>query len=234
VTDPKNGAEKRVTSVFWNPLQNLTFIVGMVLAGIFLWHLVLVLSNGDGTRCGGWFSSWVVTSNTRGEYRLKQAASRKLNTMLMNAHSLHQPGTSRRISAKPRARMSVSAATDQTMLNFVLRGQREENAGGFLWTFRLVFSGELFDTEGIWLPTRLLVFQGAQVVIAAFLSFGFIYITKESIKSAEEAQADLDDDLPGWVLAIVPTPTDVKIALYPATAVAMIVMLVLIFIYIPR
>jgi len=84
------------------------------------------------------------------------------------------------------------------MLNYVLRGEQLENAGGLFWTWKRVFSGELFHTEGIWLPTRLIVFQGAQVVVGVCLSLIFFKVTSLTAERAKRAQDDLDPDLPDW------------------------------------
>jgi len=85
------------------------------------------------------------------------------------------------------------------MLNYVLRGEQLENAGGIFWTWKHVLSRELFDTEGIWLPTRLIVFQGAQVGVGAVLVFIFFQVTYWAAEQAVEWQNNLDPDLPDWV-----------------------------------
>jgi hypothetical protein len=120
------------------------------------------------------------------------------------------------------------------MLNYVLRGQRTVNTESIMTTFMKIYSGELFDTEGIWLPTRLLVFQSAQVLIATFLSYAFFLQTAEAAKAAGEAQDDLDPNLPTWAKQLVPTRQDVNLALYPATICSMLRMAILILNYIPR
>lgn len=88
---------------------------------------------------------------------------------------------------------------DQTMLNFVLRGAQHEYVGGLLWTFRILFTGKLFDTEGIWLPTRLIVFQVAQVLTGIVLIGFFFNVTSYAVIKAETAQQNLDPNLPSWV-----------------------------------
>ena len=85
------------------------------------------------------------------------------------------------------------------MLNYILRGEQFEDAGGIFWTWKRILSGQLFDTEGIWLPTRLIVFQGVQFVVSVVMIFIFFTVTKWAADEAEEAQANLDPDLPDWV-----------------------------------
>jgi hypothetical protein len=230
---PYNDAEERVGRMFWQPFKYFTLGVGFLLALIFAWRLLIISLFNWGKEFSGRLKSLTISSNLRGEYRLKQAATRKLNIMMVNAHSLHQVDTVPDKSV--RASMGDSSFADRVMLNFVLRGQREENIGGIVWTFGQIFSGKLFDTEGIWLPTRLLVFQGAQVLIAAFLGFAFIIITITAADMAEDAQGTLDDyDMPQWAIDLVPTRQDVQIALYTSSGAAILGMLNLILIYIPR
>jgi hypothetical protein len=179
-----------------------------------------------------------MTSNTFGEARSKKSAIRKINRMLLNACDMHSsddgldsaavlPATSFALSITNRP------AVDRTMLNYVLRGQKLEDAGGLLWAWKQIFTGHFFDTEGIWLPTRLVVFQLAQVVITILLSLILIAVSKIAADEAEKARAGLDPSLPQWVLDIVPTRQDVYYALFPAASVSIVVMICLVLIYIP-
>jgi hypothetical protein len=230
---PYNDAEKRVDKTFWKPFKNLTMGVGFVLTLIFAWRLLVITLSNWRKDFLGRFASLAISSNLRGEYRLKLAASRKLNTMMVNAHSLHQADTVPDKSV--RASIGDSTLADRAMMNYVLRGQREEKTGGIIWTFVQVYTGRLFDTEGVWLPTRLIVFQGAQVIIAVFLGFAFIIITITAADAADDAQGTLDDyDMPQWAIDIVPTRQGVQVALYTSSVVAILTMCNLILIYIPR
>ena len=53
--------------------------------------------------------------------------------------------------------------------NFVLFGEREVASGGLIWTWRKMFDRSLFHTEGIWLHSRLIVGQAAQLITSVFL-----------------------------------------------------------------
>ena len=57
---------------------------------------------------------------------------------------------------------------------------------------------QLFDTEGIWLPTRLLIFQGGQVVGLLVVAMILLGTTRYAADEAEKAQGSLPDDLPNW------------------------------------
>ena len=47
-------------------------------------------------------------------------------------------------------------------------------SGGLFWTWRKMFDRSLFDTEGVWLHSRLFVGQAAQLIISVFL-IGFFF-----------------------------------------------------------
>lgn len=62
----------------------------------------------------------------------------------------------------------------------------------------MLLNGKLFNTEGIWLPTRLIVFQVIQILMAILLSFIFLKITERAVSEAARAQENLDPSLPRW------------------------------------
>lgn len=121
------------------------------------------------------------------------------------------------------------------MLNFVQHTSDTERCGGFFWTWRRIYNTELFADEGVWLQSRLYVIQAAQLVISVFLGFFFFYGTALIADQAEESRKTLDDveNLPQWVLDFVPTRQQVYYALYPASSIAMLVVVGLITVYIP-
>jgi hypothetical protein len=123
--------------------------------------------------------------------------------MLLNAHSLHDVVKSHQTESSVVSNRSTKTIADKPMLNYILKGSRLEDSGGIFWTWRLIFSGEFFDTEGIWIPTRLLVIQLIQLVVTVVLSLIFLYITEYAADEAAAAQEGLpeDDDLPSWVKA---------------------------------
>ena len=197
--EPYSAGEERATSRFFEGYLYITFFTGSALTLYFMASAIVIVFFGKRTEGRNYL---MVPSNTRGESRLKEAATRKLNTMLQNAHGLHDldgkscsSSGSQRLSSKSGP---SNPTVDRTMLNYVLNGQRIETVGGLRWTWSLVLSGELFDTEGIWLPTRLVVFQGAQILICSVLALIY-YVTIEIIADyADEAQDTLPDDLPQW------------------------------------
>ena len=165
----------------------------------------------------------MTTSNTNGEWKSKrvslfhtgcdfeifdytsifetigidQAGTRKINRLLLNAQSIHSDDTLRPVSTSSTERTNKTAV-DQTMLNFVLRGKQTEVAGGFLWTWKRLWSGNLFDTEGLWFPTRFLVFQAGQVAAGIAIIFILFSATEVAASEARRFQAELDPSLPDW------------------------------------
>lgn len=235
-TEPYSGAEKRANRQFFSQLTYATASVGLLLVLAYLVQLLLTLTaKYQRSEITNWFQ---LTSNTSGEVRSKKSAIRKINRMLLNAcdmHSCDEVSDSSAVLPNTSFALSIAnrPAIDRTMLNYVLRGQRLEDVGGLFWSWKQIFTGRLFDTEGIWLPTRLVVFQGAQIVITIILSLILLAVSKIAADEAEKARAGLDPTLPQWVQDIVPTRQDVYYALFPAASVSIIVMVCLVSIYIP-
>jgi hypothetical protein len=123
----------------------------------------------------------------------------------------------------------------ETMLNFILHNSDTENCGGFLWTWKRIWNGELFADEGVWIQSRLYVIQAAQLVIALIMGFFFFIIIPLVANLAEESREDLKDfpNLPAWVLNIVPTRQQVYGAFYPASIIALLVAISILKVYIP-
>jgi hypothetical protein len=179
-----------------------------------------------------------VTSHDRGTARVKQAATRKLNQMLKNANFLHEPidASADRATLAIPSSLNKNVHEDPTFHNFVLYGENKVPAGSFRWTWQRIRSGRLFDTEGIWLPTRILVFQAGQALFGIFVAYAAFVTVGYNAKKAQAAHDSLPDDeiIPQWVYDIVPTGRQVKQALYPACAVSTTVMLVITLTYMPR
>lgn len=131
-----------------------------------------------------------------------------------------------------------TGCTNSPTLNYILLGKDVVSTGGIIWTWKLLFSNELFETEGIWIPTRLIIIQCAQLIFLIVMGFVYLslvpYFADIAQKANEEIQTNqYADFIPDWVFTIVPTERDVKVALYPASVIAIIVMILLFVIYIP-
>lgn len=196
---PLNSVEQRANSRFFEAYMNITLIIGLVIAC----YYTLALSSFVFRRG----LPVLVSSNSKGEARLKQSASYKISQLLSNAMSMHDTSDGRTefLSGSAVAdhvtasRFSLSNANaDAVMLNYVMNGQTLEPVGGFVWTWKQVLSGQLFEREGIWLPTRMIVFQLAQLLIACMLLLVYLNLTQYAANKAAEAHSQLPDNLPQW------------------------------------
>lgn len=57
------------------------------------------------------------------------------------------------------------------LLNFSVKGEIFEEAGGFLWTYKRMFNRDFFNKEGVWISARLLSGNLAQLLIADFVLY---------------------------------------------------------------
>ena len=145
---------------------------------------------------------------------------------MCNAHNLHPDPTAQ-------ASNSVESS-DKTMRNYVLRGERQEQVATFAWCWKMILSRRLFNTEGVWITSRMVIIQVAMVIEIIALVTGTVAFIHIAAEEADTATASLDDNLPQFVYDLVPTGAQVKWALYPALAVAICIMLVLFLILVPR
>ena len=231
--------EKIVMDENFDAGQFLILLLGLGLTLNYFVHFLVALCKEQGwIRGEEGHERIAVTSHDRGTARVKQAATRKLNQMLKNANSLHEPidaSTDRATLAIPSS-LNKNVREDPTFQNFVLYGEHTVPAGSLRWTWQRIRSGRLFDTEGIWLPTRILVFQAGQAIFGIFIAYGSFVTVGYVAERAQVAHDSLpvDDIIPQWVYDIVPTGKQVEQALYPACAVATAVILIITLAYMPR
>jgi hypothetical protein len=217
-------------------LLYMTITAGSILSIIYFCHLLIGIANhcGHEFEPGGYID--IVsnrTSNRVGTARLKQAATRKLNTLLSNARSMHGNIQSV-ISANDSLGKSRS---DDVFNNYMVKGEDKVVEGNIAWVWKRILTGELFDTEGIWLPSRLLILQFGQIVIYLFFILLLFPTVERVAQAADQATPVIDQDLahklPQWFIDFLPTGDQVRRSLTPAAFVAVTVYLILILIYIP-
>lgn len=237
--------EDLVEHDYWNPLQALTLAIGLFLVAVFAGQgLFALIRQRDQKfpRDGAVLRKFsIASSNARAETRLKMAATRKLNNLLSNAHEMHALDAGA-LGSIPLAnsvtgsskRSSLDTVTDRTLREFLLRSERKEVACGLFWTWRRILDGSLFNTEGIWINTRLIVMQAVQVILAAFVSTILFENIEEVADKTQKERDSMHPSSPQWAKDFVPTRKMVYVALYPATIVGTLVMLATILIYLPR
>ncbi|KAL3906930.1 MAG: hypothetical protein SGILL_009078 [Bacillariaceae sp.] len=129
--------------------------------------------------------------------------------------------------------MDLTTQSDPVFQTYVLRGEGKEMCASWSWVFTRLLSKDLFEEEGIWLPSRIWVFQCMQIVVFALFIVLLNLGIAEAMRLADEAQADLTEGLPEWIYSFVPTSEDVRIACVPSAVIAYGVMAMIILLYIP-
>lgn len=213
----------------------LTTILGAVLAVNYFLHFAIGISRkyGYNPPSGSWIDVFATTSYVVGTARTKKAATRKVNSLLTNARAMH--GITESLGPTSQTFMSFHKSQSDTVFQkYTLSGERFEDAGSLFWVWERILTRELFDTEGIWLPARLIIFQFGQIAIALLTLFLLFFFVERVAKAADEAQLTLDDGLPAWFYDFVPTGQEVRFALIPAASISVGVCVVLIVLYIPR
>jgi hypothetical protein len=239
VSEPFEGPEEVVNSEYFDTYKILTLTIGLVCAAVYLLQFFVALGKKfDWLDEHSWFAKFFVTSNVRGAARLKKAASHKIGLVLENARRMHGPirAPTSETAGEPSNSTRNSSNTDPIFRNFVLYGETTVPAGSLTWTWANIRSGNLFEVERMWLPARLLIFQGAQVLFGIVVSLLLVISVELFAKQADDAQASLGefDNLPQWVYDIVPTASQVRYALYPASGVAIFMMWSIALVYMPR
>jgi hypothetical protein len=222
---PYEGPESTVTEPKFNGAQWTTRAIGAISSLLILIQFFLGVIDIRRLRASKLLSYLSTTSHVRGTACSKKAATRKINAVMENAHKL-MPKSASKHNGPP--------IKEETMINFVIRGESFEDCGGLAWTWMRLLSGALFEEDGIWIASRLIIIQTVQLFLFAFVTYTGVLLVNEATKRAEQAQAILQPGYPQWVYEIVPTPNQVKIALYPALGIVMFVMITLFLVYIPR
>ena len=203
--------------------------------------LLLLISNRIGSkriRNSARASKWLTSHNIRAESDIKRAANHKIKRMLLNASSLHPKSSMPDNRANGENVVIRRSAKDEAVLNFILKGDKIAQCGGLLWTWKQIWNRTLYEEEGIWIHTRLLIGQVGQVMVIAFLSVLLFFGTKYIAAAADKAREQLEStgeivDLPRWVYDFVPTGQQVYQTFTPGTVTALIVAISIFILYIP-
>ena len=220
--------EKTVTEPKYAGAEWVTRVIGCIVAGLIVVQFLLSIVGNRRIRQDKFrVSKLFLTSASYGTGRMKRAATRKINRLLQNANDMKPKS----LSNDRKKDLDVS---EEVMINYVIRGESFEDCGGIYWTWKQLITGELFEEEGVWLMSRLLIIQTIQALFIGFKIYALTLFIEHAIGLCEEWQANLQPDLPQWVYDFVPTPTQARLALWPAFSVAVLIMLTIFFIYLPR
>jgi hypothetical protein len=209
--------------------------MGLFLSFSYFMHFLIPFAQNKGYELPKWGGFFLTTSDAIGTARTKRAGTRKVNELLKNARAMH--GTVEALvksGANMAGKSFLKSESDGVFQNYTLRGESSVEAGSLFWVWERIVSRELFDSEGIWFPSRLIIFQVGQIVVAAAVLFLLFFFVERVAKEADEATASLEEGLPDWIYDLVPTGAQVRFALIPALAVSVAVCVILILIYIPR
>lgn len=228
-----------VKGVAFNLGRFVALVSGLLLPVLFLFHTISL--SFQKTKYFSYDAMglvrWILSpSNTRAEMRLKWAATSKTNGMLLNACRLHflRHAATEVLPLDQLGELAGYHSTDRATENYLLCGEHLEVAGGFFWTWRRIMNGSLFDEEGIWLNSQLIVLQACQIVFGTVVSILLFQLVDVAAQRAQESRDSLQPGLPQWYYDMFPTAQMVKGALYPAWATATVVVVLLICVYVPR
>lgn len=236
IDQPVNAFDEMVVSRTFKLSTYATVCLGLALALNYTFHFLVGLGK---QYCGAakiaTLAAFSTTSNVRGTARLKKAATHKINLMLTNARKMHGNAgdLSKKYDGTKTGTLLYRNESDAVFQNYTLHGESREAFGSVVSVMMRLWTGELFDEEGIWLPSRLIVFQFVQIVVAILVVVFLVLVVDDAAKSADEATAKLEPDFPKWVIDFIPNGDEVRWALIPAATIAGSVPVVLILIYIP-
>lgn len=238
-------ADDNVAELFENLLASRYFEIcvagqlwsGLALSAIYTAHIVLPLmllplkrfllfleKRTDIRRVKRVLGEVFATSDTNQSTRLKEACSMKLRNMFEQALRMHTLYSEKR----------ENSSAKQAMENYVLYGETTKKAGGLLFCIKELVVEGIHFSDGIVLPSRLYIFQTAQVVAGAIV----FLVTFRSIPlwadQADKARSEIPQGFPQWYYDLIPTGRMIKISLYPAAIAGGIIIFLVILIYIPR
>jgi hypothetical protein len=251
LSDPPTATQELVHDDNALAILALGLVAGSALTAIYLFYALVVRTK----KADYDFSNPSIlnqlaqSSDEKGTAVVKRAGTRKVNKMLLNARRMHRAsatstaapttiGTTynhvgKSLTASKKIDL-VKLPTDQVFQTYVMDGETHVPCGSWPWVFRRLVSRELFEVEGIWLPSRLWIFQIMQCAVFALLFILGRLLIQYAIESANDATDQLQEGLPGWVYDLVPTAREVEIALLPSFWIAAIVCVSIILLYVPR
>lgn len=208
---------------------------GCLLAFLFACHgiFILFIGHNKAHHLSPFLRAIFAATSYNGEVRSFRALQFKVDRIIANALSLHE---FEKIQSPVTwsQKVSLSSESDVVMRNYICRGERYEEVGGVFYCLWRLIDGSLLDEEGIWLHTRLLVIQVAQIGIAMFTTVLLFLLQAQLGIGADDLRATLDPfNLPDWIMEIFPTGEMVHTALSPAGFIAMVFMAIIISLYIP-
>lgn len=127
-------------------------------------------------------------TGTAAEARNKRSTKHKVDKLVQHAVELSK-------SKGKEEEIKHSRSTFALIQFFSKKGDRTEQVGGFLWTWRQIRSQELFSVEGIRFSGRLLVANLTQGLLAIFVILSGLTLTLRASQSFDEAFESYDSNI---------------------------------------
>lgn len=167
------------------PYEAVVYFLSLIIGNIvILLELYMMFGDTVRRRCFNKASlvKFFTASGIKAEAANKTAAAYKMNALVDNARQIHS------YSSKDIDHGETSFGAG--LLNFSVRGEEFEEAGGFLWTWTRLFNKDLFQQEGVWISARLLAGNFAQLLISAFVLTYGIAFTRYIIEEWQKGKQD--------------------------------------------
>ena len=160
-TVPEDNAAKEFLEVITCCLGGFTIFYSA-------WQFISLLIPKSSYLCRcGW--DILVPEAIRTESRVKQASECKIDQVVANALEVHRVKKQETV---------IPTHFGQALLNFAELAPQVVQTGGLRWTWRMIFSGELFRGEGIMFSGQLLSSNFTQFLLTPFILIVGIVITK--------------------------------------------------------
>lgn len=168
--------------------------------------------------------SFLLSSNTLRTAKQKKAATNKINLMIQNAYELH-------VDAHKSA--SGANAEHQTILNFVVNGEKPVKCGGLIWTWKAMFQKTMFEVEGVWLHARLLIAQAMQIIISIIIGVVWYEGTFSLADQVEHDREEAEEKGNTYALYFIPTRAAIVYPFMIGGIITLTFACLLILVYIP-
>lgn len=201
-------------------LEVVTYLLGGCTIVVSVWQFISILIP---EVCCSWdvWEWFHLPGEIRTATRIKQAAATKVDNMVRNALEMQRVKKQESV---------VPTHFGQALLNFAETTPDSERVGGFCWTWRMIWSRDLFRREGLLFSGRLLSTNFTQFALGPFILIGgsvAAWLVEEELdEKVKEAEDFLNDNMNGMNVTIAEltqsTERAITTSIAMATAVAFI------------
>eukprot|EP00547_Thalassionema_nitzschioides_P006700 CAMPEP_0194218658 /NCGR_PEP_ID=MMETSP0156-20130528/24313_1 /TAXON_ID=33649 /ORGANISM="Thalassionema nitzschioides, Strain L26-B" /LENGTH=1129 /DNA_ID=CAMNT_0038948105 /DNA_START=84 /DNA_END=3473 /DNA_ORIENTATION=- len=167
----------------------------------------------------------MLSSNTLRTAKQKKAATNKINLMIENAYQLH-------LNAE-KSLLDGANAEHQTILNFVVNGEKQVRCGGLIWTWKGLLKKTIFSDEGVWFHARLMIAQTMQVIVSVLIGIFWYEGTFALADKVEKDRLKAEEEGNKFALGLIPTRGAIVYPFMIGGIITLSFMLLLILVYVP-